>query len=279
MASRSSLEFIRHFFSSNQVYPKKALSQNFLIDSNIVKKIIKTSKASEGDFVLEIGPGLGALTEGLILQGCKVLAVEKDCSFDATLRELPIQLCMMDILKFSIEDNIPAKGRVIANLPYNITTPILVKLLTEGFHKWRSITVMVQDEVARRMCAHPGGKEYGSLTIFLNFFTHVEYAFKVSSSCFYPRPSVESAVIHMEVKKVLPLKTALQESFFLMTRTAFQQRRKFLTNSLKEIYQKDLVLDTLVSMGLSDKTRPEELSLEQYMQLFSLLNAHSTSLS
>ncbi len=274
MAYRTSFERLKKFFAETGGAPKKGFSQNFLIDANIVNKIVEVAKVQQGDSVLEIGPGFGALTEKLLLAGACVTAVEKDRLFHDELASLPITLYLEDAMKFDFSciDTSQRKAKVVANLPYHLTTPLLVKLFLEGFDKWSSITVTVQYEVAKRMASKVGHADYGSLTLFLNFFSHVRSLFKISSSCFYPKPSVDSATIHLEMKEKLPIESVEDRNlFFIMTRAAFGQRRKFLSNSLSAVYDKQKVIATLEDMGLSSKTRPENLSLEEYLTLFEML--------
>lgn len=273
---RSSIDQLTQFLRSVGGRAKKGLSQNFLIDGNILRKIVTTSETQPGDWVLEIGPGFGALTEELVNQGAHVIAVEKDPLFEDTLRELPIDLEIADACKFSLEDldvkGWSGKGRVVANLPYHVTTPLLTKLFLEGAQRWKTVTVMIQDEVAKRIVAQPGNKDFGSLTLFLQFFADIRYAFKVSPNCFFPKPQVHSAVIHMVVKEQFPLDISLQNAFFTLTRAAFSQRRKLLANSLKDLYPKEQVFKALEDLGLSENVRPENLSLDDYLRVFSLLH-------
>ncbi|WP_366223743.1 16S rRNA (adenine(1518)-N(6)/adenine(1519)-N(6))-dimethyltransferase RsmA [Chlamydia buteonis] len=277
--SRSSPEQLSRFLAEVHGHPKKGLSQNFLIDGNILRKILAVSCVQDGDWVLEIGPGFGALTEVLVNQGAHVVALEKDPMFEETLKQLPINLEITDACKYPLsqlqDKGWQGKGRVVANLPYHITTPLLTKLFLEVPNQWKTVTVMIQDEVARRITAQPGGKEYGSLTIFLQFFVDVRYAFKVSPGCFLPKPKVSSAVVHMTVKDSFPLEEPLRTKFFSLTRAAFGQRRKLLANALKDLYPKERVFEALSQLNFSDKTRPETLSLDDYLKLFDLLSLHA----
>lgn len=273
--SRSSPDQLMQFLREVRGSPKKGLSQNFLIDGNIIRKIIALSSVEEGEWVLEIGPGFGALTEALVHRGAHVVALEKDPMFETSLQQLPIDLEITDACKYPFsclqDKGWRGKGRVIANLPYHITTPLLTKLFIEAPQQWKSVTVMIQDEVARRITAQPGSKEYGSLTLFLQFFTDVHYAFKVSPNCFFPKPKVSSAVVHMVVKETFPLEQDRMDAFFALTRAAFGQRRKFLANALKDLYAKEAVFAALAQMHISEKARPETLTLQEYIRLFSLL--------
>ncbi|WP_038500111.1 16S rRNA (adenine(1518)-N(6)/adenine(1519)-N(6))-dimethyltransferase RsmA [Chlamydia avium] len=277
--SRSSPEQLIRFLKEVRGHPKKGLSQNFLIDGNILKKILEVSSVQKGDWVLEIGPGYGALTEVLVNQGAHVIALEKDSMFEGALRFLSINLKIIDACKYPLtnlsQEGWQGKGRIIANLPYHITTPLLIKFFTETPHQWKTVTVMVQDEVARRITAQPGGKDYSAITVFLNFFADVHYAFKVNPGCFFPKPQVASAVVHMTVKDSFPLKDQDHAAFFTLTRTAFGKRRKFLVNALKDLYPKEKVLLALQKLHFSEKVRPEILSLHDYLNLFYFLSQSS----
>lgn len=262
------------FLDSLGISPQKRLSQNFLIDGNIIRKIVSTAEVSPGDLVLEIGPGPGGLTEVILDAGAHVCAVEKDRILAEALKrfEGPLDVFCDDILHFPIENEISTHGKkakVIANLPYHLTTPILAHLMSLG-HLFSSIVVMVQEEVARRFVAAPGTPEYSSFTLHLNFYSKPIYAFTVSKNCFYPKPKVDSAVVKFELRA--PPEVSDQEAFFLMTRTAFAQRRKMLRKSLKELYGSEQVEQALADLSLNTQARPEELSLEEFLGLFELLS-------
>lgn len=270
---------LKHFLASLGVTPKKGLSQNFLIDGNIINKIIAAAGVSEGDVVLEIGSGPGALTESLLLAGAHVIAVERDQKLAETLNRLlhrPGQLETFcdDILAFPIEETLRArlkgnqKAKVVANLPYHLTSPIIERLAP--LHTlFFSLTLMVQDEVARRYTAKPGNKDYSSFTIFLQMHANVRYAFAVPKGCFLPEPSVDSAIVTFELHPLTPVSDS--EAFFKLTRTAFEQRRKMLKVSLKKLYPSDLVMQKLTEIGCSPLARPETLSPEQFVVLFESL--------
>lgn len=255
---------------------KKGLSQNFLIDGNILRKIIKAAEIHPNDHVIEIGPGPGALTEFLLEFGAHVTAVEIDPHFASALKRLQtdkssITVFQEDFLKFPLEDYLKKhteKVKVVANLPYHITTPILTKLLPMH-SKIESVTIMVQKEFAKRMTAAPGSADYGSFTVFTAFYCKASYCFTVEPTCFYPRPKVQSAVVYCQLRKP-PLFDAA-ESFFTLTRTAFQKKRKMLKTSLKELFPPPSVERALASMNISSQARPEELSLEQFLTLFEML--------
>lgn len=249
------------------ISPKKSLSQNFLIDGNIINKIVDLAEVENGDQVLEIGPGPGALTDALLSRGAKVLAVEKDRTLAKALEERqgPLRVICEDVLKVDLERELNEKASVIANLPYNITSPILTELLPKS-ECFKRIVVMVQLEVAERLVAKPGNKTYGSLTVFANIFSKPQWGFKVSHQCFFPKPKVDSAVIRFDL--IPPPKEAQEEAFFQMTRTAFGQRRKMMKSSLSPLYSPDLVMQSLESIGLPATARPEELSAYQFVQLY-----------
>ncbi len=260
---------LRAFLDEIGAAPKKSLSQNFLIDGNIVRKIVALAGVKPGDSVLEIGPGPGVLTEELLLQGGHVLAIEKDRKFAQTLSRLQtpdqhLRVIEADALSVPL-DQIPSHTKVVANLPYQITTPLLARLLPRQ-DVFESITVMVQREVAERMLAHPATKDYSSLTVFVQFYAELHYGFTVAKSCFYPAPKVESAVVKFLLKK--PPTVSSQEEFFQMTRRAFQQRRKMIRSSLREDYTPASIDLGLQKAGKNLQSRPEELSLADFLILF-----------
>ena len=268
---------LHDFLSSLGIAPKKALSQNFLIDGNILRKIVTASQVQAGDSVLEIGPGPGSLTEMLLDKGAKVIAVEKDEVLAEALERLKtpgrdLTVHCQDIMNFPLEDFFKKESRtkVIANLPYHLTTPILANLVpkTELFS---SLTVMVQEEVGRRFVARPDTRDYGSFSVFLNFYTKPSYNFTVGRKCFYPAPKVDSAVVTLELKKPPHVKNV--DRFFKMTRTAFEHRRKMLRASLRELYTSEAVTKALEEIGCSPLARPEVLALEDFLRLFDYLNS------
>lgn len=252
---------------------KKGLSQNFLIDANILNKILHLADVQAGDTVLEIGPGPGALTEALLEQGATVIAVEKDPLFAHSLMRLQtndqrLTIFEADILDFPVQEVIQ-KGpvKLIANLPYHLTTPILTRFVAL-FPLFSTLTVMVQEEVGRRFCAKAGSKEYSSISVFLQSYADVSYGFKVGRNCFLPSPKVDSAIVFFSLKE--PPKIDLK-AFFQMTQTAFQQRRKMLKVSLRDLYDQDLIMHALKEMRLDPMSRPETLSKDQFIELFTRL--------
>ncbi|MBU6383096.1 MAG: ribosomal RNA small subunit methyltransferase A [Verrucomicrobia bacterium] len=246
------------FLKSIEAVPKRGLSQNFLIDPNILQKIVALAQVAPGEQVLEIGPGPGALTAALLDAGAKVWAVETDEVFARHLHRLQngrLQIYLEDFLKFPMHV-LPPKIKVVANLPYHITTPILEKLFA---HSFSSIVIMVQKEVAERMQAKPGTKELGSLTLFVQFYSQISASFDVPAGCFYPKPKVDSTVIRLDAK------TAPTTAPFHLIRPAFQHRRKMLAGILP--YAKEKVKQALLDIGIRPDARPEMLSLDQWIQL------------
>jgi 16S rRNA (adenine1518-N6/adenine1519-N6)-dimethyltransferase len=269
---------LMQFLQGLGISPKKALSQNFLIDGNIIRKIVAAAEVVPGDLVFEIGPGPGSLSEALLEAGATVVAVEKDKILAQALERFQtpnsnLEIICDDILNVNIASILQKyenrKAKIIANLPYNITTPILSHLLPMHEH-FSSCTVMVQEEVARRFTAIPGTRDYSSFTIFLRFFSDPHYAFTVSRNCFYPVPGVDSAVVKLNLK--LSPAVSNRDKFFQTTRRAFEHRRKMLKASLRDLYPQDKIMEALSAITQNPFSRPEELSLEQFLDLFERLN-------
>lgn len=269
---------LRLFLEQLGISPKKSLSQNFLIDGNILRKIIASSQVTPGETVIEIGSGPGALTQLLLESGVKVIAIEKDRQLAHALERFQtpdnrLEIHCQDVLEFPFDQLQEKNLKVIANLPYHLTTPIIVHLLSYK-NRFSSLTLMVQEEVARRFSANPGCKEYGSFTIFLNFYTKPSYAFTVSRQCFYPVPKVDSAVVILNLKE--PPKIEREDKFFEITRTSFEHRRKMLKASLKYLYKPELVTQALETLKLNPLSRPEDLSLDNFLDLYKILTKESS---
>lgn len=265
------------FLEKEGLHAKKALSQNFLIDGNLVRRILEDANVQEGDVVLEIGPGPGVLTEALLEKKVDLYAIEKDHKFAKLLPRLTenkegrLTVYEEDALKFDIaafEERIkPKKAKLIANLPYNITTPILTHYV-KAKDCFEKLVVMVQAEVADRITSKPSTKEYGSITVFLNFFSTPSFCFKVKKQSFIPSPSVDSAVIKLDLKTP-PLSSAEeQEMFFQIVRGGFSQRRKMLRTSLKSLFPLVDWNEALISIGINELSRPENLSLQDFLNLY-----------
>ena len=269
---------LRAFLEECGVDAKKSLSQNFLIDGNIIQKILATAAVAPGDEILEIGPGPGALTQALLEKGAKVTAVEMDPVFGHALERFQVagrlHVIIQDFLKFPLQEYLKGKKcKVVANLPYHITTPILTQLLPL-YPQIESLTVMVQKEFAERMMAKTGTSDFSHLTLFLQFYSAVEGHFAVSRNCFYPRPKVDSTVV---LCKLHPPLLENSELFFQMTREAFSHRRKMLRASLKEMYGSSHVEEALKKIGRSAQSRPEELSLNEFISLYDDLQSRTKS--
>jgi 16S rRNA (adenine1518-N6/adenine1519-N6)-dimethyltransferase len=265
------------FLKERGMQAKRGLSQNFLIDGNIIQKIVDTASVSKGDLIIEIGSGPGALTEVLLERGASVIAIEMDAEFAQALERLQtyeghLKVICADILKFPLLEFLqkhPGKYKVVANLPYHITTPILA-LLLPMHGSIESLTIMVQKEFADRMIAKKKTADYSSFTIFLQFYAKVVKSFTVSPNCFYPRPKVYSSVVHCHLHA--PLLETGTEKFFQLTRSAFGKRRKMLRASLKHLYSIDHLEQALAKIGYPITARPEELTINEFIALFSLLN-------
>lgn len=274
---------LRLFLNQLGIFPRKGLSQNFLIDGNIIRKIIQVAQVEKDDIVLEIGPGPGSLTQALLEAGAIVIAVEKDEILAHALERLQtpsgqLHVFCEDIMQFPIQEIVSKhlkehqKAKVIANLPYHLTTPILAALIPLR-NLFSSLTVMVQEEVAQRFVASPNTKEYGSFTVFLNFYSQPHYGFFVSPHCFYPEPKVGSAVVRLDLRE--PPEVSDINSFFKLTRTSFEHRRKMLRASLKSLYPPQNITQALASIGKNVEARPETLSLADFIRLHHALSSAS----
>jgi len=263
---------------------QKKYGQNFLIDTNILKKIVDASSITDQDCVLEIGPGIGTMTQYLAESAKEVIAVEIDKALIPILEDTlsgydNVTIMNGDILKLDIgriveERNEGKAIKVVANLPYYITTPIIMGLL-EGHVPVKSITVMVQKEVADRMQTGPGTKDYGALSLAVQYYTRPEIVAQVAPSCFMPKPKVGSAVIRLDRHETPPVDADNEKFMFSIIRAAFNQRRKTLVNGLandaKLGVSKEKVSEALETMGLPLTVRGEALTLEEFAQLSNLL--------
>ena len=251
---------------------KKPFGQHFLFDKNILKKIIACSHISEDDTVVEVGPGLGPLTQLLSDHAKKVIAIEFDKKLIDRLKENVseknnVEVIRADALKFPYE-TIRGDFKVVANIPYNITTPLIFKFL-EHKKKMTGMTLLMQKEVAKRIVASPGSKNYGVLSISIQLYTKPILKFAVSRKAFSPPPDVDSAVVHFEVSSK-PLFNVNDEILFMqIVRAAFSQRRKTIINSLKAYED---IGEALKRNKIDSKLRPERLSIEQFVGLANALN-------
>ena len=263
---------------------QKKFGQNFLIDNNVLDKIIATAEIGKEDVVLEIGPGMGALTQKLCQSAYKVLAVEIDKNLIPILDETlggydNVKVINQDILKVDLpkflKDEAEGKRvKVVANLPYYITTQIVMTLL-ESDAPISGITIMVQKEVAERMQEGPGTKDYGALSVAVTYRCDANLAFTVSPNCFVPKPNVDSAVIHLKVYEESPVKVDDEAMMFKIVKATFMQRRKTMVNSLTNAgflnFSKEQILETLEEMGRRADVRGESFTVEDFALFTNLI--------
>ena len=258
---------------------RKKFGQNFLVDISMLEKIVDSAEVTKDDIVLEIGPGIGTMTQALAERAGKVIAVEIDTALIPILKETlqdydNVTVINEDILKLDIDALSKENGgkpfKVVANLPYYITTPIIMALL-EGTAPIASITIMVQKEVAERMQVGPGTKDYGALSLAVQFYARPELVCTVPPECFMPRPKVASAVICLKLYETPPVEVKEPALMFKLIRASFNQRRKTLANGLTGDpslgLSRDQVTAALSRMGLPEMVRGETLTLEQFAQL------------
>ena len=269
----ASREVTTHILKAFGLHMSKKLGQNFLIDASIVQGIVDAAEIQPGDRVLEIGPGIGTLTQGLAEAGADVKAVELDKKLPAILAETlkayeNVTIVPGDILKVNIPE-IMGEGpfKVAANLPYYITTPILMTLLERHLPITTMVT-MVQKEVAERMVASPGSKIYGALSVAVQYYTEPEIVLNVPPRSFIPAPEVDSVVIVCKVRQQPAVQVASEKMFFRVVKAAFGQRRKTLSNALKGGgFPKEQVRDAMERAGIDMTRRGETLSLAEFGRL------------
>lgn len=263
---------------------QKKYGQNFLIDTHVLDKILAAANITNEDFVLEIGPGIGTMTQYLCENARQVLAVEIDNRLIPILQDTlssydNIKILNKDILKINLsgitqEYNGNKPIKVVANLPYYITTPIIMELF-ENHVPLDSVTIMVQKEVAERIQAKPGTKEYGALSLAVQYYAHAELVANVPPNCFMPRPSVGSAVLCLTCHRKNPVQVKDEHFMFRLIRASFNQRRKTLQNGIANDAEltlaKEDVVKALERMGLSPSIRGEKLSLPEFAELSNLL--------
>lgn len=265
---------------------KKSLGQNFLIDGNILSRIVDAAGLTKAKGALEIGPGIGALTQRLANEAGKVTAVEIDNRLIPILSEIlqdeeHVSVVHGDVLKIDLKQLFEEqfsgceKVSVVANLPYYVTTPILMKLLEEKL-PLENIVVMIQKEVAQRMAAKPGGKEYGSLSVAVQYYCTTEIVCTVPHTVFIPQPNVDSAVIKLTLRDQPAVQVEDEDFFFRVVQSAFTQRRKTLINNLMTLTGKERraeLTDLLQSIAIDPIRRGETLSLDEYAKLSTALKA------
>lgn len=269
----ASPQVTNHILHRFKLRADKKLGQNFLIDENIVRNIVEAAQLSPEDTVLEVGPGIGTLTQGLAESGASVVAVELDKRLlpvlDTTLAGYDnVRIVNGDILQVDIMSIVGEKQfKVCANLPYYITTPIIFALLEKRL-PMECLVAMVQKEVAERMAAKPGGKDYGALSVAIQYYTEPEIAFLVPPSSFIPAPAVDSAVIVCRRRQEPPVRVCDEELFFRVVKAAFSLRRKMLSNSLKSMgITSEQCTKWLSLAGIDGKRRAETLNLDDFAAL------------
>ena len=265
---------------------QKKFGQNFLIDENVVEKIVRDAGVTKDDFVLEIGPGIGTMTQILCENAREVVAVEIDDKLIPILTEDTLswydnvtviheEILKLDIVKLANERNGGKPIKVVANLPYYITTPIIMGLF-ESHVPLDSITIMVQKEVADRMQVGPGTKDYGALSLAVQYYAKPQILLNVPASCFMPRPNVDSAVIQLTRYEKPPVEVADEHLMFRLIRASFNQRRKTMTNSVGNSPElsvsKEQMAAALEKCGLSATVRGEALNLAQFAELANVLS-------
>lgn len=257
----------------------KSLGQNFLTDDKVVTRIVDTAEITPDDMVMEIGPGIGSMTGELASRAGKVIAVEIDKYLIPALKDnmkefSNLEIINEDIMKVNVKDitgnNQNMRLKVVANLPYYITTPIIMKLLEEE-NDIELMVFMVQKEVAQRMVAKPGKKDYGALSVAVQYYSQPEKAFDVPPQCFVPQPEVDSTIIKLEKNKTPPVNLKDKDMFFKVVKASFGQRRKTLLNALTNFgafnKNKEEIREILNSLNINENARGETLSIEQFASL------------
>lgn len=267
----------RYILQRFGIHMSKRLGQNFLIDANIVQGIVDAANVQENDRVLEIGPGIGTLTQALAETGAEVTCVELDKRLPEVLAHTldaydNVRVIQGDILKVNIPEIMGDKPfKVVANLPYYITTPIIMALL-EKHLPITDIVVMVQKEVAERMAAQPGGKTYGALSVAVQYYTVPEIALYVPPRSFMPPPEVDFVVVNCKVRQTPAVELIDEKMFFRVVKAAFGQRRKTLNNALKSMgVDKNIIADVLDKAGIEATRRGETLTMEEFGAIANIL--------
>ena len=256
----------------------KKLGQNFLINESIIYDIVKKANVTKEDVVIEIGPGLGSLTKELINNAKKVIAIELDPNMIDILKSRfgifdNFEVIYGDVLKIDLEELIKGYDsvKVVANLPYYITTPIIMKLLEDRL-KIKSITVMVQKEVGERICATYKDKEYGAITVSVQYYSEPQIIIDVPKENFLPAPEVDSCVIRLDMREKPPVSLKDEKLFFRLVKGAFTQRRKTINNSLTcSGKSKEEIMAALNKLGIDSRLRAENLSIQQYADIANTL--------
>lgn len=269
------VEETKFIMNKYNIVANKGYGQNFLIDEYTVNNIVKEAGVCKDDLIIEIGPGLGTLTSLLLNNAGKVICVELDSKMINVLNDRfslyeNFELINNDILKVNLNELLEKNSnfknvKVVANLPYYITTPIIMKLLEDKL-KLTSITVMVQKEVAERLAEKPGGKETGAITYNINYYTNPKIVLNVSKECFIPSPKIDSSVLQLQVLDKPKIDVSDEKLFFKIIKSAFIQKRKTLINSLSNsgIADKQTLENILNKLKIDIRIRAEQLTLEEF---------------
>ncbi len=267
-------------FKSRNFVARKRFGQHFLVDKNIVAKIVAAADIRPGDVVIEIGPGMGALTDALAMSGAKVIAIELDRDLVEELKEKysdikDIEIICADALKISyaeIAKRLKKKLKVVANIPYNISTPILFKLFKER-EVFTALLLMLQKEVAERVVAVPGKKDYGALSVFSQFFADVNIEFQIPPTAFYPVPKVYSSIVRFDILDKPRVEVEDMEIFKRVVKAAFGMRRKMILNALKVLgLPKDILRSLLLESAIDPRSRGETIGIDRFGYLSNLLS-------
>ncbi len=262
---------------SRQIRAKKSLGQNFLKDPHYLNKIVDTAQVGPNDRILEIGPGLGHLTRLLAERAGRVLALEIDHRLIALLRgdfrsQQNVEIAFGDALEFPY-DTLPGTWKVVANLPYYISTPIIQKLLAHR-DKFASMTLMLQKEVAERIAAPPGGREYGFLSVLVQLYARPKIAFHVPPGAFSPKPGVDSAIVTLTLHEHIAVPLQDEDFFLRVVKAAFSQRRKTLKNALKQLHVPQAQMNAVMNKtGIDLGRRAETLTVEEFGRLSKFLHS------
>lgn len=287
MPKIATLTETRAIMQAHDISAKKSLGQNFIIEPSVIQRIVEASGATPRDMVVEVGPGLGSLTQALAEQSGRLLALEIDSSLLAHLTQTfagcaNVQILHADAMQADLnaliaEERTYAADQgqplnpgfiVAANLPYYITTPLIMRFLEET-PGWRRLVFMVQKELAARIQAKPGGKDYGALSLAVRYRASAKIAFTVPAGCFLPRPKVDSAVVVLDALDVPPVQAQDEKLLFAVIRAGFNQRRKTLANSLSSVLQlpKEQIAAALAAAGVAPSRRAESLDLAEFARI------------
>ncbi|MBO5453783.1 MAG: 16S rRNA (adenine(1518)-N(6)/adenine(1519)-N(6))-dimethyltransferase RsmA [Clostridia bacterium] len=275
----SSIADIKKIMSENNLVFHKGLGQNFLFDEHYLNAIVESGDITKEDVVIEIGPGLGVMTTRLAEKAKKVIAIEIDNNIVPVLKNITapfgnVEIICADIMKTDVNSLIADEEhiKVVANLPYYITTPIIMKLLEEKINA-ECIVVMIQKEVAERLVAKAGSKDYGAITLAIDYYTDSKIMFNVPAGAFVPAPKVESAVVKMDIRHLPAVKVNDVSFMFSIIKAAFGQRRKTFVNAVNSYLKIDkaTIIEALITCGYDERVRGEVLSLQDFAKLSDFL--------